>query len=88
MTRDRANENRLKKAIAHLRRPRPPVTGDAGPPRPRTTTHLPPEQRLAAAIIFQAFHAAEKRRSSGCAAIPPPSGSASSISRPKTFTAL
>ena len=59
MTRGRANENRLKKAIAHLRRPRRPVT-DATPPGPRITTHLPPEQRLAAAIIFQAFKDASR----------------------------
>ncbi len=55
MTRASVDENRLKRAIAHLRWPRPPATGDTGPIQPRTTTHLPPEQRLAAAIIFQAF---------------------------------
>ena len=55
MTRGRVNEHRLRNAVARLRRPRPRVTDDAGPPGPRTTTHLPPEQRLAAAIIFQAF---------------------------------
>ena len=36
------------------------MTDHAGPPRPRTTTHLPPEQRLAAAIIFQAFKDASR----------------------------
>ena len=51
------------------------MADDAGLPRPRTTTHLPPVQRLAAAIIFQTFNAAEKKRSSGCAAMPLPSGS-------------